>query len=397
MMPEEFETLLYADSYTSEKMCMRGILQSVQATWMVAAAASLRWLKPDEFFATSHRGNGALWRRAHIYKTNPNGEVLQFRLKHSSTRSVTSGSTDYLKPAEGLSTFDFNLADCDPSAGGSALAKDWNSSTMVCGKSSSTWGNTRWFLLNAVPAPADASKRSKIVITYNPSLALPGSCTVSIYAWRGGTPELQDTLEIAAAAAPVPAVTYTLIASAKGRPDFFTVSYAYTPDTVAGEPEEDTNFDASGAGFSIDCFSYCAGLTQTPVDSAYPNILQLGLQTTIAASMRLTNMAPPLQIQGESVVCQTRGRDTWMNWYISGGAGAGSPLDLAASYRDRYLGKMLNGGYAWHMPFRKDQFELEECCVLDYDRAIIKDVWWDIEDPSDVNVFSARSQNNGTV
>ena len=65
-------------------------------------------------------------------------------------------------------------------------------------------------------------------------------------------------------------------------------------------------------------------------------------------------------------------------------------------YRDRYLGKLYNGGYAWHMPFRKDQFELEECCVLDYERNIIKDVWWDMEDMSDVNVFVARSQNNGT-
>jgi hypothetical protein len=119
MMPEEFETLLYADSYTSEKMCKRGILQSCQASWMVAAAVSLRWLPPDQFFATSHRGNSALWRRAHVYKTNPNGDVLQFRLKHSSNRSLTSGSTDYLKLQEGSNGFAYNLADCDPNAGGS--------------------------------------------------------------------------------------------------------------------------------------------------------------------------------------------------------------------------------------------------------------------------------------
>lgn len=395
-MPEEFETLLYADSFVSEKMCRRGILQSVQATWMVAAAASLRWLKPDEWFGTSHRGNGALWRRAHIYKTNPNGDVLQFRLKHSSNRSLTSpAATDYLKLQSTGNGFDFNLGDCDPNAGGSALAKDWNSSTMVCGKSL-TNNNTRWFLLNAVPAPVDASKRSKITITYNPSLALPGTCTVTLVGWRGGLCEDLQELTIAAAAAPVPPVTFTLIGTTLGRPDFFTITYAYTPNTVAGEPDEDTNFEAPGAGFAIDAFSYCAGLTQTPTDSAYPNIMQLGLQTTIAASMRLTNMAPPLQIQGESVVCQTRGRETWMNWYLTGGGGAGSPLDIAASYRDRFLGKLMNGGYAWHMPFKKDQFELEACCDLDYDRAIIRDVWWDIEDPSDVNVFSARSQNNGT-
>jgi len=92
--------------------------------------------------------------------------------------------------------------------------------------------------------------------------------------------------------------------------------------------------------------------------------MQLGRQTIIAASCRITCMAPPLAIQGESCVAQTRDPYVWYNWYTS--AKNGSVLDLMSSYRDRYLGKAANGGYAWHMPFRKTQFELQQCCELDY-------------------------------
>ena len=79
LMPEEFPTLLYADSYTSEKMAKKGILQSQQANWVTADEVT-PWLKPDEYFFTSHRGNGSLWRRMHCYQVNPNQEEGHFTL-----------------------------------------------------------------------------------------------------------------------------------------------------------------------------------------------------------------------------------------------------------------------------------------------------------------------------
>mgnify|MGYP007011033778 CR=1 FL=1 len=351
LMPEEFPTLLYADSYTSEKMAKKGILQSQQANW-VTADTKTPWLKPDEYFFTSHRGNGSLWRRMHCYKVNDTQEMGKFTLKHSSRRSATSGPTDFLRlQAGGEGYFDFNLADCEPSAGGSALAKQWNSPTMVCGRSKDTNSDARWVLLNAVAA-APVGQRSKFNITYSES-AMVNDCKIELVRWRSGNPLTIGEFAFTGSTVSVDVI----ITGDDAYPDFYTFKYVSTVSP-------DNNFASDTAGFRIEGYWYCSGLTQTPVDSAYQNIMQLGRQAIIAASCRITCMAPPLAIQGESCVAQTRDPWVWYNWYTS--AKNGSVLDLMSSYRDRYLGKAANGGYAWHMPFRKTQFELQQCCELDY-------------------------------
>lgn len=377
MMPEEFPTLLYADSFASEKMCKKGILQSQQATWATAAEADTRWLRPDEYvslldvyitnvfpryFFTSHRGNGSIWRRMHCYQVNPNKDAVRFRLKHSKNRTDPSGPADFLKLQAGGQYFDFNIADCDPNSGGSALAKAWNSSTMVCGRSKDSNSDARWVLINAVEA-AEAGKETSVTIT--PAIAIVADCTITAIAWNGGEPK---NVGIFAFAVGDTAEKTLQLEGPIGKPDFYTFKYEGADTDTAN------NFDGLG-GFQIDVESFCSGLTQTPVDSAYQNIFQLGRITIIAASCRITCMAGPLVIQGESCVTQTRDPQVWFNWYTAGGNGTGSILDLMASYRDRYLGQAKNGGYAWHMPFRKTQFELEQCCELDYDKNIIKDVW----------------------
>ena len=289
LMPEEYPTLLYADPFTSEKICKKGIKQRMAAPWgTVNTDATMRWLKPDEFFMTSQRGNGALWNRMRVYKVNPSGAAVGFRLKHSLTRTVAS--SDYLKLMEGTEYLNFNLGDCDPNAGGTALAADWNSNTMVCGRSSETNPDARWFWLNATQNPT-GGKETKITVTYTPTRAMSAgagsssgslSCTVKLIGWRAGNPILIEALAFLSGAAPIAPQVITLSAD-DGVPDYYTIGYNY--NGVAA----DTNFDDTG-GFAIDCVSYCAGLTQTPVDSAYQNIFQLGKGTVLAASCRLTDM-----------------------------------------------------------------------------------------------------------
>jgi len=78
-----------------------------------------------------------------------------------------------------------------------------------------------------------------------------------------------------------------------------------------------------------------------------------------------------------------------------GGSNAGSVFQVVVNYRDAYLGKLLNGAYGWHLPFKVHQFELEDCVTPDYNSSGILDVWWDLEDESEWNVYAFRTTNNG--
>lgn len=380
LMPEEFSTVLYADPFSTEKMCKKGILQRQQASWTNQPPASARWLKPEEFFIASFRGIGSIWRRMLVYDPNSLRADRRFRLKHTTTRAVTSG--DFLKLQDGGGPFfDFNIADCTDGAGGSAYSTQCNTTTMVCGRSKDTMNDARWFLTNATQDP-DAGFETTLTIT--PQSAIVNNCIISAIGWRGGEPVEVDTVVFAVGATAAQTIQLT---GDNGQPDYMTFRY-FCDDA------NDGNF-AGLKGFRFDYVDFCAGLCQVPVDTAYANITQLGKMTTIAASVRLTEIAAPLNVEGNSTVACTRDPATWYRQYLVGGSGTGSVFTVVNNYRDAYQGPLLEGGYGYHMPFRKTQFEMDDCMEIDYQNNIIKDLWWSIEDDSDVNVFSARTINNG--
>jgi hypothetical protein len=326
LMPEEFPELLYADSFASDKTCCKSLLQSQSFNFVTPSPPETAWMKPDESIVISKRGNGAPWLRMLVNMKNPTQAKVGYRLKNSRNRSITlsPSASDYLKLQAGGRYFNYNLADCDPDSGGTQLAKNWNTATMVCGRSSQTNSDARWVLLNAVRA-APSGKVSNFTITYEPTTALAKDCVVRVIAWNGDEPLIVGGGTFAAGAAPVAAITINITGD-NGVPDFYTFDYAVT------DAGEDTNFDGLG-GFMIEGASFCEGLAQVPTDSAFQNIFQLGKMTTIAASTRVTNMAPPLAIQGEAVFAHTRDKSLWWLWYLNGANGTGSVLDVASSYK----------------------------------------------------------------
>lgn len=395
LMPEEFDTLLFADQWSTDRICRKGIMQKEPAPWTNQPEEDKRWLAAEEYFFASFRGNGAWFRRTKRYFANPNAEELRFRLKWAAQRTTVPGTQvpgnpDFLQLMENQNYFRFNIADCVEGAGGSSFATQCNTQTMVCGRTQATMGDHRWIWCNAVPAAADGDK-SVWTITYSnkkvtdpsPAGGVANNCIIQLWRWNGGNPIKCGEREFKASDHDdVGTIEITGAGTAGGVPDYYTFQYVsgVTPDG---------NF-ANNNGFRFDFLSKCAGLTQTPVDGAYQNIFQLGKGTVIAASCRFTLVAAPLNIQGECTVAQVRDPACWWQMYTSG-----SPFRLINNYRDSYTGKLMNGGYAYHLPFRGTQFEMSECMELDYDGQVIKDVWFDLEDDSNVNVFAARSINNG--
>lgn len=360
LMPEEFATVLYADPFSTEKMCKKGILQRMQASWTNQPPASARWLKPEEFFIASFRGVGSIWRRMNVYDPNSLRADRRFRLKIAATRSL--GSSDYLKLQDGVGPFfAFNIADCTEGQGGSAYSTQCNTTTMVAGRSKATLPDARWVLCNATSDP-DAGFESQWTIT--PQSAVANNCVISLLAWRAGEPIAVDSLVFATGATAAQTIQLT---GDNGMPDYY--SFRYFCDDA-----NDGNF-AGLKGFKFDWVDFCAGLCQIPVDTAYTNCTQLGKMTTIAASVRFTEIAAPLNVEGNSTVACMREPSTWMQKYWVGGSGTGSVFTVVNNYRDAYQGPLLDGGYGYHMPFRKTQFEMDECMEIDYDNNIIKDIW----------------------
>lgn len=108
-----------------------------------------------------------------------------------------------------------------------------------------------------------------------------------------------------------------------------------------------------------------------------------------------TTQAAPLNIEGEAAAACTRQAGTYMQMYKAGGSATGSVFTKVNNYRDPYVGPIRQGLYAWHSIFKETTIELKPTLEIDYITGQLRDIWWDIEDDSDVNVYSARTINSG--
>lgn len=389
LMPEEFDAMLYSDSFSTEKMCKRSLKQRDACTWVLQPPDALKQLPPTEQFIASNRGNGCGFARYFYVDPNSGQQPITYTLANTKNR----GNSNYVLQLQPTTNFlDFNIADCSATAltaggmvPGSQKAQSLYTAQMVCGRSTSKMPNARWVLISAVTAPP-VGQLSTITVT--PSSALAQNCEFWLFRWNGNQPTFVQAASMAAGSAT--AAVFQLTGDI-GYTDFYTLQYE-------GDPLAENFVPSTNRGFTVQVNSFCAQLVQRPVKSFFENILQFGDMTAVAASLRMTDMAAPLNLQGEIVISTLRTNGYWYRVFsacLGGGAGAGSPFSTNASYRDSYLGKLMYGGYAWHLPFKNHQFELESCCVLDYSTASILDVFWDLEDESIWNVFTARTTNNG--
>lgn len=394
MMPEEFDAVVYSDAWTTEKLCKRSIKQRDSCYWVqqpTGVNATLRQLLPTEQFAASNRGIGCIFARYFVGDTNPASDKVQYTMRNVKNRAGAAPNVLQLQPTTNF--LDFNLADCDDTAPvgeppGSPYAKQCFSAQMVCGRSTKTMTNARWFLVNATAAPPAGFETTINVVREGAAIA--AACTFLLFRWNGGQPIFVQEKTFGAGDPDQTELTWTL-QGALGVTDFYTVQYV-------GDVDEANFNPATNIGFSLYVWSFCSQLCQKPVRGAYQNLTQMGPMTTVAASMRFTDMAAPLNIQGEMTVATVRTNGTWWRMFqacLGGGPASGSVFTVVVNYRDSYLGKLMNGGYGWHLPFKQHQFELEDCCVIDYDKALVLDHWWDLEDESIWNVFCGRTTNNG--
>ncbi len=81
--------------------------------------------------------------------------------------------------------------------------------------------------------------------------------------------------------------------------------------------------------------------------------------------------------------------------YNTGQGSANSVFKQVVNYRNSYLGPLLLGGYAYHLPRNFSEYAYVPCTNFDLKTGALVDVWFDMMDNSIVNVYSARSINTG--
>jgi hypothetical protein len=117
------------------------------------------------------------------YNPNQLRSPINYRLKHSTTRATTTA--DYLKLSDGGPFFQFNIADCRDGFGGSAGAKDWFTSTMVCGRSTANMPEARWVWCNATIDPSTGYESAWTIL---PQSAVANDCIIQLLRWNAGEP-----------------------------------------------------------------------------------------------------------------------------------------------------------------------------------------------------------------
>jgi hypothetical protein len=372
-MPEEFDPVPYSDQFSTERIYTKSITQREQAGWQDQPDdPAMNNALPTEFVCVSFRGVGSLWRRFLKLDPNRDNEENTMVLKDTETRS-----TDEIRPDDNFSgQMNFNIAEPGP-----GITYKPHGTTLVCGRTlppnSTKFANASWVWIDAVPDPA-VGLESRLTATWPGAIA--ADCLFQIYRWNGGKFTVVGAIGMAAG----------------DTTDYFplTVSDYYTIFYLALEPIATDNF--ASVGVTITTTSYCSQLCHIQVKEAYKNISQLGPGCTRAGSLRMTEMAAPLNIQGECAVACTREVGTWYSMFSTGAGGSGSIFKQVVNYREAYLGPLRLGGYSYHLPKEMSDFESHPFCDIDYETGTIKDVWFDIGDQSTVNIFAARTMNTGT-
>lgn len=381
-MPEEFEPVRYSDQFSAEKSCCKAMTQREQCSWQDVPDQNMTNLLLQETFIADFRGCGALWRRFVMHTPNKDLEQNTMYLADCETRSSNVIYLDGGAGPAGSYQLDYNIA--VPADG---ITYKPHGEQLVCGSSKKKYEGARFFSLDGVPNPT-ASKESKIVFTLTNAVGTPTAATC-------------DGVFFVVRCDGFNYTTYAAIDIAKGATeveievnswDYYAVFYK---DFFEDPATDTTNFpNDRSRGVVVEFTSFCSVLRQVPVKEAYKNFSQLGPGCVRAASLRLTDMAAPLEIQGECSVANTREPNTWMNMYQSA-ATANSVFKVVSQYRDNYLGPLRLGGYAFHMPHTMDDFNMKPFCTVDYDTGTLIDVWFELEDTSVVNVYSARTLNTG--
>lgn len=404
LMPEEFGATLYADQFSTEDLSKRSITQRQPISWVnqITTVTGLQYLLPTETFVVSRRGVGSVWCRGWFYSTNGNASGSPSPMYYTLADTNGPRSDYFLQPQANTAFFDYNIGDCTSAAGtpgiggqppGSPYAESLYTTTMVCGVTHHLPGfeNARWFLLAATNNP-QVGYESKITVTWN--FTIVANCIVFVYRCNGLSPVFVASRAFTAGTV---AASYDFVLEGPlACLDFYCLKYYEVPNANGVSANFPVTVPPSPNGFAFQPKSSCGTLGQMQVQSAFKNIMQLGPMTTIAASLRFTDMAAPLNIQGEMAIATLRESMAWWLYFNAAqGGGGGSPFKLVSTYKDAYCEPLRLGGYAWHGPFRATQFELDPCCTLDIQNNIIKDIWWDLEDDSVQNVFAANSTNSG--
>lgn len=364
-MPEDWDPIRYSDQFSTEKTYLKAITQREQCSWTQQPAGALQMnnLLPTETFVASFRGVGSLWRRFLLHDTNPERQEYTGMLKDSEFRS-----NNYVYP-EPNGQINFNIVE-------PTTTYQPHGTTLVAGRTlKQKYANASWFWLDGVPDP-ETGEESDITVTH--PIAAVADCSYSVIRWAGGKFLEAGTIDI-----DIGETTGSLEINVS---DYYTILY-----TQVGL---DNNFPA--AGVTITTTSFCSVLRHIQVQEAYKNMTQIGPQCVRAASLRVTEMAAPLNIQGEAAVANTRENGTWWEMYAAGSGGSNSVFRKVVNYRDAYLGPLRLGGYAYHLPHTMEEFNMEPCNVVNYDTNTIIDVWFNLEDESVVNVYSMRTINQGT-
>lgn len=375
-MPEDHDPVPYSDQFATDRIFTKKIKQRQQLGWTNQPPANMNNLKPGEIFVASFSGCGAMWRRFVYVDPNPQQLRNQMALRDSENRNVT----ELFLENDDTGQLNFNIA----------VPTDSympHGDQLVCGRTFSTkYANASWVWLDGVPSPT-SGKESRFTFTFPGSWTI-AACVFKVVGWRGG--KYNESYEVVFDAADATRSKSTVNIP---RSDYYSVFYV--PSLGTDPPAPDNNFD-SGRGVQVSIASYCSVLCHVQVRSAWKNMTQLGPGCIRAASLRMTEMAAPLNIQGECAVADTRENGTWWEMYTTGNGGQNSVFKVVNNYRDAYVGPLRLGGYAFALPKSMDEFKPREYCVVDYDTGAIVDVFFDLEDPRNVQVFSANTINNGT-
>lgn len=138
----------------------------------------------------------------------------------------------------------------------------------------------------------------------------------------------------------------------------------------------------------------CSVLCHVPMKNIWIHREQLSRNgRVLALSCRMTDVSAYQWLQGEVALAKCLDGAAWYPMFEQGLQGGTACFDAVAAYQDVITGTLPEGGYMYHKPNKKPDFDWRSFVVLNPLDGTFQDVWVPLDSNMAVNVMACTTNN----
>lgn len=346
-LPEEFDPVRYCDEFSSQKTGLVKVVERKQVSWQSQQATNLQQLKPGEQFVAI-RGDNPLC-AALVSDPNPTGQTCTYDWTDGGSTSLYVQNGGFLHVSWAVP----HAGSVYKPHGPQLFAEEHDGVRFV-------WGDGTAGSANTIT-----------VTTVNPAAT---SGKVVLWRLNAYDPQIVSSLPLTSGT--------TAYVFTPGFSDAFAVQFVGTPTA------------AIAGAVTVNQSTTSSILAHLPVEQFFQNSNYVAEARVIAHSVRMTDIAAPLNAEGYIAIAELDQPGEWYEIFIQG-AGQNSLGAIVADYDDAYADKLITGGYTYCKPSSRTAWDMQQFVYSSFESNVVYDAAYMSANPNSWKVIVAYTLNTG--